>query len=349
MRSIRTRSIPVLQKKLLNEAVLIEYRRLPHLEFLIRNTILHLGSSWSHTIVCGLLNYDFMKTMCATISPEIKVIQTHYDNLNQSTYSTMLASLDFWNLFDGEKILIYQEDSCMFTSNMDDFLKWDYIGAPWPEFYNIAPISVGNGGFSLRTRQCMIDVINTISINDTKVTNSITQTYMKNAGITVCPEDVYFSKNMQHYQIGQVADVASALCFSTENVFGKESLGGHNFWLSDPNWETRVNNIEYSKLQDKQIMKTPKSFIFMGNLDECKSTLATFNSFLSLFYLTLVVEEQLIPTLRGYCNHKIQVVSNKERDEWLKKTKYCLVVTPDAINYQCLCIPNQRYDIEKLL
>ena len=132
IKSVRKRSIPPLHKKLMKEAVLIEYRQLPHLEFLIRNTILHLGSSWSHTIVCGTLNYDYMVTMCASISPNIHVIKTPYANLNQTTYSTMLASVDFWKMFDGEKILIYQEDSCIFKTTIDEFLCWDYIGAPWP-------------------------------------------------------------------------------------------------------------------------------------------------------------------------------------------------------------------------
>ena len=33
------------------ESVLVEYRCFPHLEFLIRNTILKLSNKWSHTIV----------------------------------------------------------------------------------------------------------------------------------------------------------------------------------------------------------------------------------------------------------------------------------------------------------
>ena len=39
---------------------------------------------------------------------------------------------DFWNLFASKKILIHQEDSIIFKNNINDFLKYDYIGAPWP-------------------------------------------------------------------------------------------------------------------------------------------------------------------------------------------------------------------------
>lgn len=91
------------------EAVLIEYRIFPHIEFLIRNAIIKLGNKWSYTVICGNLNYDFIKKMCLKISTNIKVIKTDYDNLSQNDYSLFLTSLNFWNLLVGSKILIYQE------------------------------------------------------------------------------------------------------------------------------------------------------------------------------------------------------------------------------------------------
>ena len=239
---IRNLDLPTITKNNPLEAVLIEYRCFPHLEFLLRNAMIKLGNKWSHTVVCGNLNYDFMVTMCANISSEITVIKTDYENLNQSTYSLLLASKPFWELFTGEKILLYQEDSCIFKSNVDDFLQWDYVGAPWPKHQNDSPNAVGNGGFSLRSRQCMLDVIDRVSIFDTNLASS-TREYMQNAGMTICPEDVYFSKNMQDYGIGKVADWDSASAFSTELIYNGDSFGGHNFWLSDDKWKERVYSI----------------------------------------------------------------------------------------------------------
>ena len=191
-----------------------------------------LGNEWSHTIVCGNLNYDYMIEICKSISPNIKVIKTDYDNLNQTTYSKFMASIEFWNMFHGEKILIYQEDSIIFKDNINDFLCWDYIGAPWRKNQNDNPKNVGNCGFSLRTKQCMLDVISKISIEDTKY-NSSTLEYMKNSKMTIGPEDVYFSLNMIRYNIGKVADYNSASLFSSECIYNKDSLGGHNFWLGN--------------------------------------------------------------------------------------------------------------------
>jgi mannosyltransferase OCH1-like enzyme len=240
--NIKNIELPDFQEKSIYEAVLIEYRQLDHLEFLIRNTIIKLGEKWSHTIVCGNLNYDFVVKMCNSISPKIKIIKTNYDNLNQSSYSKLLASQYFWDLLNGDKILIYQEDTCIFKTNIDEFIKWDYIGAPWYKHNKDTPNSVGNGGLSLRTRQCMIDVINKVSIENINL-NQFTLNHIKENNMSVCPEDVYFSKAMQDYNIGIVADWDSAFNFSTENVNSIDSFGGHQFWNSDMNWDTRVKNI----------------------------------------------------------------------------------------------------------
>ncbi len=236
---IRNIDLPEINKNMQYEAVLVEYRCFPHVEFIIRNNINKLGSNWSHTIICGINNYSFMVELCGNINKNIKVIKTEYDNLNQSTYSKFFASLDFWSLIYGEKVLIYQEDSIIFKTNIDDFIKFDYIGAPWPLEQNDNAKGVGNGGFSLRTKKCMIDVINAISIEDTYYSIS-TKDFMIKNGMTIIPEDVYFSKNMIDFGIGKVADFKTAFNFSTESIYNPNSFGGHNFWICDPNWKNRL-------------------------------------------------------------------------------------------------------------
>jgi len=164
---------------------------------------------------------------------------TPYDNLTPSLYSTFLASADFWNKLQGDKILIYQEDSIIFKNNINDFLHWDYIGAPWPRHQTDTPNGVGNGGFSLRTRKVMLDVITRKTILDT-LPNKSTVEYMTNTNSNILPEDVYFSKNIQELGLGKVAPWHVALDFSTETQYNPNSLGGHNFWISDSNWKNRL-------------------------------------------------------------------------------------------------------------
>ena len=86
----------------------------------------------------------------------------------------------------------------------------------------------------------MIDVINKISVKDT-IVNSSTIKFMKNCKLDECPEDVYFSKNIQEFKLGKVADWESAFMFSSECIFNPNSFGGHNFFKYD--WKPLVYKI----------------------------------------------------------------------------------------------------------
>lgn len=237
--NIRLLEIPNIEKQRPLEAVIIEYRKFPHIEFLLRNAIIKLGTSWSYTIVCGLENYNFMLNLASSIHKNINVILTPHSNLDQSSYSLMLSSPSFWNMLNGSKILIMQEDSIIFNNNISEFIEWDYVGAPWPKTQDDTINLVGNGGFSLRSKQTMLDVISLISIKDTKV-NSSTASYMKSTNNTTVPEDVYFAKNIEDFKLGKIAPWSIAFNFSTETQYNPNSLGGHNFWLSDKEWKQRL-------------------------------------------------------------------------------------------------------------
>lgn len=248
MENIRSIEIPEFTQGNELETVFIEFRKFPHIEFIIRNTILKLDNKWSHTIICGNKNYKLIKKICKKISPNIKILKTDFDNLKPSEYSKFLASNDFWDLLCGEKILIYQEDSFIFKDNINDFLEFDFIGAPFPKTENDTPNSVGNGGLSLRSKSIMKEVINTITINETNFEDS-TLNYMTMTNLYIPPEDVYFSKNMQELKIGKVADWDQAFQFSSERIYNPDSFAGHKFWISNSNWKSQLtiqfNFIEY--------------------------------------------------------------------------------------------------------
>ena len=221
------------------EAVLVEFRKFPHLEFTLRNTILKLGSAWSYSVLCGTDNYEFVKELASSIHPSIRVIKTPYENLDMSLYSVFFSSLDLWETYlRGEKILIYQEDSMIFRSGIDEFLEWDYIGAPWGGDHSNAPIHVGNGGFSLRTRQTMIDVIKACNSKEIEPTET-QKVWMRFYNSPVIPEDSYFSYVMQTKGIGKLPPESIASRFSIESVYNPDSLGGHAFWLCDKEWRSR--------------------------------------------------------------------------------------------------------------
>ena len=227
------------------ETIFVEYRIFPHAEFIIRNMIIKLGSKWSHTVVCGPSNYEWMKTMCLSISSNIRIINTNNKDMTRDKYSTMLMTEKFWEQFDGEKLLLYQEDSCCFHGNIDKFLKYDLVGAPWNvKQINYGTGDIGNGGFSLRTKQVMIDICKKYPVDKQQITYK-NRNYMNLFNFTNIPEDRYFSEIMNNHKIGEICDWYKGVEFSEETYLNNSSLGGHQFWLKNVDWKTRMFKLHY--------------------------------------------------------------------------------------------------------
>ena len=66
--------LPKLKQNNFFEAVFIDFRILPNIEFVIRNAIFKLGSKWSFTIICGNDNYNFIKDIVKNIDRNINII-----------------------------------------------------------------------------------------------------------------------------------------------------------------------------------------------------------------------------------------------------------------------------------
>jgi len=254
---IRNINIEVVEQQPELETFLIEFRILPHLEFVIKNTIIKLPK-WKHTIVCGNINYEFIKSISMSIcesidaSNVINIIKLDINNLSTSQYSRLLLTKDFWNNFKGEKLLLYQEDTYLFHSkNIEQFLEYDYVGAAWPERQDDNKNGVGNGGFSLRSKSKMIECIDKVDpLKDLKLGNS-TLNYMKSSNNDFIPEDVFFSKSMLDFNIGKVALRNIANQFSQETQPCSNPIGGHNFWLANNNKTFFTNLVlenEYYKM-----------------------------------------------------------------------------------------------------
>jgi hypothetical protein len=124
--------------------------------------------------------------------------------------SGLLTNITFWRLVMGEKVLFFQLDSA-FCSNsphkLHDFLKYDYIGAPWHRRFNI-PAKVGNGGFSLRSRSKSLELLSSRSFDH------------------LYHEDVWFSRFLPSIN-ANIAPVAVAMTFSVETIFYATPMAVH--------------------------------------------------------------------------------------------------------------------------
>ena len=180
--------------------------------------------------MCGNLNYEYMKEICSNISPNIKIIKTDYNNITKKEYSSFLLSLDFWNLLEGEKILIYHENTLIFKNNMEQLLEWEYSGTPWVTVgesninENIPHLKFENSGVTLRNKSVMKDLITLLNIykNDEK--------YNDNEISKISNNEI----NMDKYHKEIVNN------FSKDFILNKDSFGGFQMFGNDPNWKERI-------------------------------------------------------------------------------------------------------------
>jgi hypothetical protein len=98
------------EEEIRGQTVLYTYDSSPHIEFVLRNAIVRLPR-WSHVILCGTKNIDFIQTLCSRIKVRIKIINTGHTSLKPIEYSRFLLSPSFWTLFTGPRILLYDEYS----------------------------------------------------------------------------------------------------------------------------------------------------------------------------------------------------------------------------------------------
>lgn len=129
------------------------------------------------------------------------------------------VSTDFCLLFQNDGYIL---DGSKWT---DEFLKYDYIGAPWPAKTHYTKdgqeIRVGNGGFSLRSQK----LLQAPRILGLKLTDMGTGFWHEDGNI--CN---YYRKELEDYGI-KFAPVEVAARFSTELTVPEtvKSFGGHRY------------------------------------------------------------------------------------------------------------------------
>ena len=119
------------------------------------------------SIKISLQNIEFgaAKLLC-TSAPKQKYPDIEYVSippLNSVDDYNEIIFQDLHKYFETSYCLVIQSDSFVVNSDLwkDEFLKYDYIGAPWPDelvtdqnlVLNVKKNPVGNGGFSLRSRK----------------------------------------------------------------------------------------------------------------------------------------------------------------------------------------------------
>jgi len=127
---------------------------------------------------------------------------------NGPTYNELMTSMEFWKaLRSYSKVLIFQHDSALLKPIDQEFLKYDYVGSPWPRGHcDRSDRAGGNGGFSIRGVEAHIKTLEKIPYNP-RLGN----------------EDVYFV----HHLLGRLAPFEVCNRFACEAIFQLGTTGFH--------------------------------------------------------------------------------------------------------------------------
>jgi len=156
---------------------------------------------------CTFNKIKFFTSEAVTTTDNIEIVNIPKIN-NLSEYNDfMLLKLNQY--IDTDFCLVTQVNGFIINPHLwdDNFLNYDYIGAPWFDLGWNRTNRIGNGGFSLRSKK-LLELCTTWKKEDDKE-----------------PEDTFISKNLDKFNL-KYPDPLTALKFSIE-------------WpgIPDNNWE----------------------------------------------------------------------------------------------------------------
>ena len=197
-------------------AIIVEPRKHRALSFVLKNALENLDPNWNVRIYHGTKNKEFVEDLLnkdlAFGRSRITLMDIGMPNLDEPhAYSRFMTDRNFLESIPTEIYLIFQTDSMINPSNKDlvhEFMQYDYVGAPWSTGL------VGNGGFSLRRRSKMLEIVESLPY-------------------TTGNEDMYFALNAKLKGL-DVPPTETALRFSIETIISPEFFGLHRVWCYNP-------------------------------------------------------------------------------------------------------------------
>lgn len=181
-------------------AVVVERRGDIDINKVVDNHFRYLSEDWKLVVFGTQSIYDKIDWYDQFFLIPDDLIQSHED------FNKFTTTMDYWGNLKYDKILVFHPDSMLLREGIDDFLFYDYCGAPWRNFSHVG----GNGGLCIRSVQKCIEVVKRVKYDPKKYGN----------------EDLYFSKFIHKFG-GNVAPKEEAMKFSVETLFYPTPIGVH--------------------------------------------------------------------------------------------------------------------------
>lgn len=177
-----------------------------HFKFLPKGTKLDLFISDIDDQLIDYFNKSFLTSNSGSIN--------YIPSISEKDYNNIMTSEWFWeNYKNFDRVLIFQSDSEILREGIEEFLEFDYVGAPW-KFQEHG----GNGGLSIRSPKAMLQCIK----------HKVYEGINKDGN-----EDIYFSNILKKIG-GNLAPRDVCKKFSCESIFESGTLGIHAIdkWLT---------------------------------------------------------------------------------------------------------------------
>jgi hypothetical protein len=202
-------------------AIIIEPRRHAALQFVLDNFLTNLSDEWNIVVCHGTENIQYLTDIVNTLhmyKNRITLVNLHVSNLTLADYNLLLTSNAFYDYIPTEMFLIFQTDTMIFPRYkhlINNFLSYDYVGAPWKfplgvdrKIVGNNTGRIGNGGLSLRRKSKMLQIL-------------------ENFPYKGAPEDVYFGTVTDTLRMPSIEEAKS---FSIEMMFHPATFGCHKPW-----------------------------------------------------------------------------------------------------------------------
>ena len=144
-------------------AIIIEPRqsKTPALEFVMKNVLENLGPQWNLIIFPGSENKAAVKKLIEDLPDKwesrASLCDIDLETMDEDAYNKLMMSDRILKKIPTEMFLVIQTDSLICKEGkdlLDDFMEFDYVGAPWE-----GRDALGNGGFSLRRKSKMLEIL----------------------------------------------------------------------------------------------------------------------------------------------------------------------------------------------
>jgi len=174
---------------------------------------LQAQAQWRLRVVHGTENAHFVRDALAGVRP-VEFVNLGVATMTEYDYNVLLKTPSFWRSMDADRCLIFQTDGLLLRPIPNEFLRFDWVGAPWTpdnDAYKginedkvaipalTRAVRVGNGGLSLRSVPAMERICSEHAAESQPAEQ----------------EDVFLVRNL-HQHGYHIADLESAASFALE-------------------------------------------------------------------------------------------------------------------------------------